>query len=278
MDAIFLTCGMMGGLSVAVVLRDKKLIACDARPQQVAQQAALPWVGDIYCVQITRYEAAQRAYYLTCGKDEMAFLPHADAKKFAIGARILVTVVRVATRDKRARVALVDGDTTTHTALGRVTMGLSPQENLQGLFPTAQMRDGTFFDDYATLLDGLQDTHVPLDDGVHMIIEETAALTAVDVNNANPSFFAPVVNARVWQALRHHIPLRNLGGQILIDFLRMKDKAAQHTLHTQITQDASALGIQPYGLTRLGLYEMTRTRTPHFGGLSFTTLLQQDYA
>ena len=109
---------------------------------------------------------------------------------------------------------------------------------------------------------------VPLKSGGEIIIEETAALTAIDVNSGggnrrgDAEGWALSVNREAAQEAGRQILLRNLSGQIVIDFLPMdkresKDEVAG-VLQQALASDRSASNV--FGFTRLGLLEMTRRR------------------
>jgi len=113
------------------------------------------------------------------------------------------------------------------------------------------------------------DSRVPLKSGGHMVIEQTEAMTTVDVNtggyvghrNLEETIFRTNLEAAV--AIARQLRVRNLGGIIIIDFIDMEqaghreqvlkalgDALAADHAHTQITQ-----------VSPLGLVEMTRKRT-----------------
>jgi Rne/Rng family ribonuclease len=98
--------------------------------------------------------------------------------------------------------------------------------------------------------------------GGSIIIEPTAALTAIDVNRGaddRPSFD---VNAEAAAEVARQIRLRNIGGIILIDFLKMQKKAEQARFMALAEElfGADPCTVQIHGLTALGLLEITRRR------------------
>ena len=107
-----------------------------------------------------------------------------------------------------------------------------------------------------------------LPDGGYLFIEETEALNVIDVNSAIPAQ-GKSKEAAVWrvncQAAREamaQIRLRNLSGIILIDFIDMKDPANQAQLISFLREEAKKdrQKVTVFGLTKLGLMEMTRER------------------
>jgi ribonuclease E/ribonuclease G len=108
----------------------------------------------------------------------------------------------------------------------------------------------------ATLLS----TRVDLGQGASLVIEQTEALVAVDVNGGSLS---PVeANQRAARRLLTELRLRNLGGIIIADFIDTA-AAAREPLLTLLRQEAALdpAGLQVLGMTRLGLVEMVRTRS-----------------
>lgn len=104
--------------------------------------------------------------------------------------------------------------------------------------------------------------YVIMNDAAVMIIEQTAAFTAIDVNRGGDSRSNLAVNITAAQEAARQLRLRNLGGIIVIDFLKMKDKTEKEKL-TKALDDAFNLDpctVQIHGLTKLGLMEITRNR------------------
>ena len=110
---------------------------------------------------------------------------------------------------------------------------------------------------------------VNLKSGGYLIIDQTEALTTVDVNtggfvgdrNFEETIFKN--NLEASQAIARQLRLRNLGGIILIDFIDMENEDHQQSileeLEKSITLDRTRITIN--GFTQLGLLEMTRKRT-----------------
>ena len=107
---------------------------------------------------------------------------------------------------------------------------------------------------------------VNLKSGGYLIIDQTEALTTVDVNtggvvgdrNFEETIFKN--NLEASQAIARQLRLRNLGGIILIDFIDMENEDHQQSileeLEKSITLDRTRITIN--GFTQLGLLEMTR--------------------
>ncbi|HVR81846.1 MAG TPA: ribonuclease G [Luteimonas sp.] len=110
---------------------------------------------------------------------------------------------------------------------------------------------------------------VPLKSGGYLVIDQTEAMTTVDVNTGsflgqrNLEETVYRTNLEAAQAVARQLRLRNLGGIIIIDFIDMHD--AEHrrqvlrTLEKALVKDHAKTTV--YDFSPLGLVEMTRKRT-----------------
>ncbi|GAB1408135.1 ribonuclease G [Thermomonas brevis] len=110
---------------------------------------------------------------------------------------------------------------------------------------------------------------VPLKSGGYLVIDQTEAMTTVDVNTGsflgqrNLEETVYRTNLEAAQAVARQLRLRNLGGIIIIDFIDMQD--AEHrrqvlrTLEKSLARDHAKTTV--YDFSPLGLVEMTRKRT-----------------
>ncbi|BFM14947.1 ribonuclease G [Maricurvus nonylphenolicus] len=112
------------------------------------------------------------------------------------------------------------------------------------------------------------DKKVLLKSGGSLVIEQTEAMTTIDVNtgafvghrNLEETIFK--TNLEAATAIARQLRLRNLGGIIIIDFIDMKDTEHQRqvlrTLEKMMERDHAKTSIT--GVSELGLVEMTRKR------------------
>lgn len=110
---------------------------------------------------------------------------------------------------------------------------------------------------------------VDLKSGGYLIIDQTEALTTIDVNtggfvgarNFEDTIFK--TNLEAAGAIARQLRLRNLGGIIIADFIDMANEAHQQAvlaeLRKQLARDRTRTTVS--GFTQLGLVEMTRKRT-----------------
>ena len=110
---------------------------------------------------------------------------------------------------------------------------------------------------------------VDLKSGGHLVIDQTEAMTTIDVNtggfvghrNLEETIFK--TNLEATQAIARQLRLRNLGGIIIIDFIDMQNEEHQRqvlrVLEKSVERDHSRIAISE--VTSLGLVQVTRKRT-----------------
>ncbi|HYD95234.1 MAG TPA: ribonuclease G [Noviherbaspirillum sp.] len=110
---------------------------------------------------------------------------------------------------------------------------------------------------------------VDLKSGGYLIIDQTEAMTTIDVNtgsyvtgrNFDDTIFK--TNLEAAHAIARQLRLRNLGGIIILDFIDMEN--AEHRgavlaeLNKALSRDRTKVSVS--GFSQLGLVEMTRKRT-----------------
>jgi len=109
----------------------------------------------------------------------------------------------------------------------------------------------------------------PLKSGGHLVIDQTEAMTTIDVNTGafvghrtlEETIYK--TNLEAAQAIARQLRLRNLGGIIIIDFIDMANEEHQRqvmlALEKALERDHAKTSIS--GFSPLGLIEMTRKRT-----------------
>ena len=110
---------------------------------------------------------------------------------------------------------------------------------------------------------------VELKSGGHIYIDQTEAMTTIDVNtgafvghrNLEETIFK--TNLEATHAIARQLRLRNLGGIIIVDFIDMQDTEHQRqvlrSLEKNLERDHSKVSISE--VTSLGLVQITRKRT-----------------
>ncbi len=112
-------------------------------------------------------------------------------------------------------------------------------------------------------------THIWLKSGGYIVIEETEALVAIDVNSGKNckektlEDMAFNINLEAAQEIVKQIRLRDLGGIIVIDFIDMKDKSNIDKLLEFLVNGfkSDKKPVKVKGFTSLGLLELTRKKS-----------------
>jgi ribonuclease G len=108
-----------------------------------------------------------------------------------------------------------------------------------------------------------------LKSGGYIVIEQTEALTAIDVNTGryvgkrNLEETILKTNLEAVKEIAYQLRFRNIGGLIVIDFIDMEKKANRERVSTVfkevLSKDKAKTNVLP--MSDLGLIEMTRKRT-----------------
>ncbi|WP_404420585.1 ribonuclease E/G [Nibricoccus sp. IMCC34717] len=110
---------------------------------------------------------------------------------------------------------------------------------------------------------------VPLPSGGEIVIDETEALIAIDVNTGSHKARAGdekntiyAVNLEAAAEIARQIRLRNLGGLIIMDFIDMKERRHRNAVYEKMvaamSEDKAKNHILP--ISQLGIMQMTRQR------------------
>ena len=110
---------------------------------------------------------------------------------------------------------------------------------------------------------------VPLPSGGEIVLEETEALTAVDVNTGSHKGggkdgkdYIVQANLEAATEVARQIRLRNIGGLIILDFIDMKNRKDRKAVHdcmkSEMSKDKAKCHILP--ISPLGIMQMTRQR------------------
>ena len=110
---------------------------------------------------------------------------------------------------------------------------------------------------------------VDLKSGGYIVIDETEALVAVDVNTGRHKSSAEdsestiyKVNLEAAEEICRQLRLRNMGGLIILDFIDMQSRKEQQSIYHRVKECLQKDKAKTYVLpiSRLGLMEMTRQR------------------
>ncbi|MDR2396526.1 MAG: Rne/Rng family ribonuclease [Puniceicoccales bacterium] len=112
-------------------------------------------------------------------------------------------------------------------------------------------------------------SRVPLPSGGEIIIQETEALTSIDVNTSShrsidneAAHFIVQANIEAAREVARQVRLRNIGGLIIVDFIDMKHSKDRHFLHQfvqqEFAQDKAKVNVLP--ISALGVMQISRQR------------------
>jgi len=110
---------------------------------------------------------------------------------------------------------------------------------------------------------------VPLPSGGEIVIQETEALTSIDVNTSShkgvddeSSHFIFQANLEAAREVARQVRLRNIGGLIIVDFVDMKLAKSRRLLHQFMQQEFSRDKARSHVLpiSQLGIMQITRQR------------------
>jgi ribonuclease G len=109
---------------------------------------------------------------------------------------------------------------------------------------------------------------VQLKSGGYIVLDETEALVAVDVNtgrykgSGSQEDAIYEVNTEAVEEVARQLRLRNIGGLVVIDLIDMKSRRHQHTVYramkAALKRDRARTNVLP--ISELGILEMTRQR------------------
>lgn len=109
---------------------------------------------------------------------------------------------------------------------------------------------------------------IALESGASLVIDYTEALTTIDVNSGsmkiqkNRDEAIRRINFNAASEIARQLRLRQIGGIVVIDFLRMNHESDRQALLQQLIHETKPdpNHVQVYGFTRVGLVEVTRKR------------------
>jgi len=112
---------------------------------------------------------------------------------------------------------------------------------------------------------------VPLKSGGSIVIEQTEALVAIDVNTgryrekSNQTDTILATNLEAAREAARQLRLRDIGGLVMIDFIDMDNadhrRQVERELKTHLARDKARINVLP--ISQLGVVEMTRQRVRH---------------
>ena len=118
-------------------------------------------------------------------------------------------------------------------------------------------------------LESVTSREVVLPSGGRLVFDQTEALMAIDINSGKTqgktNFEAMVfrTNMEAAEAIARHLRLRDIGGQVVIDFIEMRDKShcreVERTIRNAMRKDRARHDVGH--MSSFGLLELVRQRT-----------------
>lgn len=126
----------------------------------------------------------------------------------------------------------------------------------------------------------LMQHQIQLPSGGYIVVDETEALTVIDVNTGSFTgskdfeYTAYKTNMEAIPIIAKELRLRNIGGLIIIDFIDIHDKIHRQQLIKELKKEIrkDPLKVKVLGFTEAGLLQLTRKRTtPPISKFLYTT-------
>lgn len=262
--------------SLIIEVRDDRCRAAlleEGRPVafHIETPATRSRVGAIFLGRVRKKVPGLQAAFVDIGLERDGFLAKADSTGAVNeGDAVVVQVLRDAEADKGPKLAMrLDRPA---DAAGRKPPcclvdrpGLA--ERLPLDFPDSPVRREAFPEDLEEEFAAALGPVAALPSGGSLVIQETAALVAIDVN-AGPGAAGGqedarlAVNLEAAREVARQIRLRNLAGLLVVDFLKLKREGGRRkllgALRAAVKDDPCEVHV--HGFTALGLVEMTRRK------------------
>jgi len=239
--------------------------------------------GAVYLGRVRRVDGSLNAAFVDLGVGPDGFLPFGKAGRpagFHEGAAWPVEITREAHAEKGPTLASVEAEAS-GDAPRLLTPALPLADRLAARYPDAKglWSDESDIDLDAEIEAALSVT-ADIPGGGRLIIEKTAALTAIDVDAAGRTAqggaqkLAADLNRSAAKEAARQIRLRGLGGIVAIDFVHMRDRKArtevEQALRRTFKRDPARVDVAP--MSPFGIVELARQRT----GRSLSEVLLDD--
>lgn len=271
----------------------------DANPENTDFAAATNAIGSIYTARITKLDAKTKLAFLTLGRVDAVMQLH-PKQNFTEGQYILAEIISDAYDDKSLRVRYV-GDAKASDKirpamfkqaqnLAQHCLKLAKLDGSKlitddfGFYAELQKQiaqDGLeinldqvkfgkkntlpLLDEYnlSEQIDELKNSRLTLKNGGNIIIEHTEAMTVVDVNSGNytGNDMNHDINQQAAIKTFEQLKLRNVGGLVIVDFLKYKQKSDRQKFVSFLRELAQTNAIEIGSYTGFGLTEFKIKRT-----------------
>lgn len=234
------------------------LLRLDGIPAELHVHRPSMLLDRVFRGRVTAVDKGLDAAFVDLGRGgRPGFLPGARALGLSEGGGVVVRVRAEGRGGKGPLLAPQDG----FSAEGEAPAPLrssDPLERLRAAFPDAPVAEGHAEVDEA--LEAAISPVVPLLGGGRLVIETAAALTAIDVDSG--SMRPADANRAAVAGIARQLRLRNIGGQVVVDFVSGRDRKPLHRLAGELKAAVAAdpVPTHVFGVSTLGLVELTRER------------------
>jgi ribonuclease G len=235
------------------------LLRLDGRPAELIVHRPSLILDCVFRGRVVALDKGLDAAFVDLGEGgRPGFLPAARAQGLSEGQGVVVRV-RAEGRGGKGPLLAPEGGFPAPGPVPACLYRSDPLERLRAAFPDAAVVKDAHAELDEALAEAL-DPVVPLPGGGRLVIETTAALTAMDVDSGTgrPAEANHVAVAEIARQLR----LRSIGGQVVADFVSGRDRRPLYRL-AEALKAAVAPDPVPthvFGVTPLGLVELTRER------------------
>jgi ribonuclease G len=215
--------------------------------------------GCVFRGRVISLDKGLDAAFVELGQGERpGFLPGAKALGLSEGASLVVRVRAEGRGGKGPLLAAQEGFPVAGEAPALLRRP-DPLEGLRAAFPGAEIIANAHHE-VDEALEAALDPVVSLAGGGRLVIEQTAALTSIDVDSGSNR--PAEVNASAVAEIARQLRLRGIGGQVVVDFVSGRDRKPlfrlAEALKAAVTQDPVPTHV--FGVSPLGLVELTRER------------------
>jgi ribonuclease G len=235
------------------------LVLADDRPLELVIDRPSLLLGSVFRGRVSALDKGLDAAFVELGQGgRPGFLPGTKALGLSEGACVAVRVRAEGRGGKGPLLAPEAG----FPAPGEAPALLhrpDPLARLRTAFPEARIVPNAHHE-VDEVQDAALDPVVPLPGGGRLVIEQAAAFTAIDVDSGGCR--PAEANAAAVAEIARQLRLRNIGGQVVVDFVSGRDRKPLFRLAEALKQAVAAdpVPTHVFGVSPLGLVELTRER------------------
>ncbi len=215
-----------------------------------------PRTGDTYIAQVKTVDPSVAGAWVdiggACAPALLPFAAQRDMPRLTEGQTVEVKVLRSQVAGKGATVRFI---AESDSKVGLVKR-LSLHERLLEKFPNLTKDDAS-----VNAMDEVCEAHIGLPGGGSIMMEQTQALIAIDVDKGASESAAAAANEAA-KMIAHQLRLRGLGGLVVIDFPNLRQPKQRKTLERTLEDafEADPAMTKFNTLSRFGVIEMTRAK------------------